>query len=1005
MRNIASGKAWNGGEPGDACCGTWPAQIKAPTGAGKTAVEEIHVFLNAFADSYDEQDSEESYGIPASVPRRLCLTVNRRALVDSQYLHAQKIADMLNESLEYFEDKPDDILTQVAKGLLRRQGITSFDANVMPLRVDSMHGGTSELGLDRSWRSHPEAPMIICSTPDMFGSRLLFRGYGLSRGARPVEAGLLAYDTVLVVDEAHLNRQLVMTARQVARIDGLARSPLATELPACPLQVVESTATPAEPPASGSVFAIDDEDLRADQDILAQRLRHQKHISVVSSDVSRKQYVDEMIGRCLWLSDERGGVVGVIVNTVSLALEVGLKLKEQCDGAPVECVIGRMRPFDREAVVNRLLELAGPAGCGGRGARGFIVGTQALEVGIDYSCHSMVTELAPASAIVQRLGRVDRFVGDDSEASEVIVFDRKKPEGPYSAEDLAQCRIWLQGLPNGCLSAEGISRDGVPAAQSRRKVFQRLECGDAEWLSHTSESLAAEEGLQSWVLKSAGSGAASTDAMWRPEYVQADLDLWLRDEFDDDSKDIGVVVRDGLPKNDQLAADVLSRIPPVAEEVFPCAIGKMRAIAKEERFSDLRVFVTSDGVSFLPGMPLIEASVRPGDLLVFDTSEANFFQGLNGGDYDEKSDEKDGENEIRPISSTMIVSSEDSKTVRTHSVYDCTVLKALSDGGQSGSISLPFSLREVLQLVFHGVNDKKVEMGIDSAFAELWEGLSEGPASSDSDDIGENQDRLRSELFADFKNALEKIGPIDASLLARLPKSEVLSETYEDGGAVRTAVYVVCQPSLEDEDDIGREVSHSGTPITLQDHSDAVKIAVGTLSMILGLRGDFRCLLEEAAELHDQGKRDSRFQNMLGKTSSSATLLAKGELGLSRGDIRRAYSRLGLTGWRHEQYSAAIAQASLGSDENSNLVVRLVGTSHGHGRDMFAAPGSTLTPDKVDDNIRRTMQRLFDDGAWESIISQTNEGLGYWRVSYLEALLRAADARVSAGEISWNSKE
>lgn len=38
---------------------------------------------------------------------------------------------------------------------------------------------------------------------------------------RSMEAGLLAYDTVLVADEAHLSRQLLETAQQVDRIESI----------------------------------------------------------------------------------------------------------------------------------------------------------------------------------------------------------------------------------------------------------------------------------------------------------------------------------------------------------------------------------------------------------------------------------------------------------------------------------------------------------------------------------------------------------------------------------------------------------------------------------------------------------------------------------------------------------------------------------------------------------------------------------------------------------------
>lgn len=37
-----------------------------------------------------------------------------------------------------------------------------------------------------------------------------------------------------------------------------------------------------------------------------------------------------------------------------------------------------------------------------------IIGTQTLEVGVDVDFTTLVTELAPASALVQRAGRVNR---------------------------------------------------------------------------------------------------------------------------------------------------------------------------------------------------------------------------------------------------------------------------------------------------------------------------------------------------------------------------------------------------------------------------------------------------------------------------------------------------------------------------------------------------------------------------------------------------------------------
>ena len=68
--------------------GTWPEQIIAPTGAGKSSVVEIHVFAVALF----------AVGAAQSLPRRLAVVVNRRALTDSHAVHAERIRRLLDEA-------------------------------------------------------------------------------------------------------------------------------------------------------------------------------------------------------------------------------------------------------------------------------------------------------------------------------------------------------------------------------------------------------------------------------------------------------------------------------------------------------------------------------------------------------------------------------------------------------------------------------------------------------------------------------------------------------------------------------------------------------------------------------------------------------------------------------------------------------------------------------------------------------------------------------------------
>ena len=112
---------------------------------------------------------------------RIALVVDRRLVVDSAYERATRIAQALGRPAEL------TIGRAVAEEVGRRlQQLAGGDSP--PLIAARLRGGAP---LEHVWARTPVQPTILCSTVDQVGSRLLFRGYGVSNSMRPVHAGLL----------------------------------------------------------------------------------------------------------------------------------------------------------------------------------------------------------------------------------------------------------------------------------------------------------------------------------------------------------------------------------------------------------------------------------------------------------------------------------------------------------------------------------------------------------------------------------------------------------------------------------------------------------------------------------------------------------------------------------------------------------------------------------------------------------------------------------------------
>src|SRR5207249_1854517 len=79
--------------------------------------------------------------------------------------------------------------------------ILPLEKDEPPLAISTLRGQFAD---NREWSADPARPAVIVGTVDMIGSRLLFSGYGVGFKTKPLHAGFLGQDVLLVHDEAHL---------------------------------------------------------------------------------------------------------------------------------------------------------------------------------------------------------------------------------------------------------------------------------------------------------------------------------------------------------------------------------------------------------------------------------------------------------------------------------------------------------------------------------------------------------------------------------------------------------------------------------------------------------------------------------------------------------------------------------------------------------------------------------------------------------------------------------
>ena len=369
----------------------WPAEVGVPTGLGKTACLDIAVWwLASQADRTAER---------RTAPTRIWWVVNRRLLVDSTAEHAESIAAALRDpEAAGLSGREQDVVANVA-GRLR---FLSADLDAGPLDVVRLRGGIAS-----GRPTDPSRPTILLCTLPMYGSRLLFRGYGSSRRMRAVDAAMAGTDSLVLLDEAHLAPHLrtLLSALAECRPDALPVPVKARSRP----RLTALTATGDSPDEDR--FNLDSAD--AANPVVRKRLDAVKPLELREETGDGAKCLAEATLDLIGEARELASCV-VFANTPKTARNTFERLRKQMPEAEVLLLTGLVREREAERIRARILDpvhgMAATRDTGvGRQRHLIVVATQTLEVGADIDAEYLVTEACGVRALTQRLGRLNRL--------------------------------------------------------------------------------------------------------------------------------------------------------------------------------------------------------------------------------------------------------------------------------------------------------------------------------------------------------------------------------------------------------------------------------------------------------------------------------------------------------------------------------------------------------------------------------------------------------------------
>ena len=910
--------------------GRFPDEINLPTGSGKTALVDIAIFALAAR--------------PDLFPRRIVFVIDRRIVVDQVYERVR----LLTSAIE----SPRTEVLAVVKARLDQLS----DAP-MPIGHVSLRGG---IHIDGEWAKRVDQPWVIVSTVDHFGSRLLFRGYGISRGMRPIHAGLTGNDCLVVLDEVHLSVPFRDTLKNVQALQNQKGDLLPRRF-----QVVEMSATFRDTVAANT-FELTDEDL-AQSPKLQKVVNSPKHVNLVEIN-DRASFAKTVARRVAELQTSLQNhaehsldscfTVGVIVNRVQTARETLQAIK----GLDIEAslITGRMRPLDKaDAVANLLPYVTTSMKKNETGFR-VVVATQAIEVGADFDFDHLITECSPIDCIRQRLGRLDRQ-GEQFETN-----DSPSVASIFGIKSELKSRFDDPVYGKATKATWTYLSDSV--GQEHENLYAKVQNETAPvdcFSPHLDAPLLLPTYTDAWVQTNPEPG------------VQPDVD-WFLHGIDVENR---VVPEISIVWRWDISTEAIKAVVPRQVEMLelPMDTAKRWLDAEGKEAESIQ-----DEADDVPHRSRVESEPNrsTNKLKCWDRSLGQViekdFSTILPGEVVFVNPEKGGLSDgvWDPDSQDMV---EDLGDIAQHSYGERITLR-LDPRIVHTQIQLPQPQEE---LDSERPIKQRIEEWLQSRRAEL------------------SEDSTEHEIISTFlePRRLHIQTIVHQARSGQSPEEDyfVLLEQNTTKGTLK-----VDESMMEDAEETE---SLTGSGVTLKSHLAGVGKRAEYAASRLGFSEKLIQDLKLAGELHDIGKVDNRFQRMLLGGDDIRFETLEEPLAKSISSWRR--TNIYPTGMRHETASLALICSNLkvlNQAHDPDLVLHLVGSHHGWCRPFpqivldenplalrYAVSGVTLiaSSDQIDSNLAMECADRF----WRLV-----DKYGYYGLAWLESVIRLSDHVQSASE-------